>query len=263
MDLFREFKSIWDPDSKMNPGKVVDPYRLDENLRLGTGYNPPRPRVRFAYPEDGGDFAHAALRCVGVGKCRQPEGEDVMCPSFMVTREETYTTRGRARLLYEMLQGEIITDGWQSDEVMDALDLCLACKGCTNECPVNVDMPTYKAEFLYHRFKGPQLRPRHAYAFGLIDQVARIASRQPELVNALTHTPPIAQAFKLAGGIAQQREIPSFAPLTLQQWFRGRGGTRNPHGPKVVLWPDTFNNHFHTEVGAAALRRSRRPAGRW
>ena len=158
----------------MNPGKVVDAYRLDENLKLGADYEPWRPQVKFAYPQDKGDFAHATLRCVGVGKCRQPDGEDVMCPSFMVTREEKYTTRGRARLLFEMLQGEIVQDGWQSDEVMEALDLCLACKGCTNDCPVNVDMPTLKAEFLYHRFKGLRPRPRHAYAFGLIDQVARV-----------------------------------------------------------------------------------------
>jgi FAD/FMN-containing dehydrogenase/Fe-S oxidoreductase len=252
VEAFREFKRIWDPDWKMNPGKVVDAYRLDENLKLGTDYEPWRPQVKFAYPEDKGDFAHAALRCVGVGKCRQPDGEDVMCPSFMATREERYTTRGRARLLFEMLQGEIVEDGWQSDEVMDALDLCLACKGCTNDCPVNVDMPTYKAEFLYHRWKG-KLRPRHAYAFGLIDQVARVASRMPGLVNLLAHTPPFAQALKLAAGMTQQREMPSFAPLTLQQWFRERGGTANPHGRKVVLFPDTFNNHFHTDVGVAAV----------
>jgi FAD/FMN-containing dehydrogenase/Fe-S oxidoreductase len=254
VDAFREFKRIWDPDWKMNPGKVVDPYRLDENLKLGAGYEPWRPQVRFSYPEDKGDFAHATVRCVGVGKCRQPDGVDVMCPSFMATREEKYTTRGRARLLFEMLQGEIVTDGWQSDEVMDALDLCLACKGCTNDCPVDVDMPTYKAEFLYHRFKGRlRPRPRHAYAFGLIDQVARFASRMPEVVNLLGHTPPFAQALKLAAGMTQQRELPEFAPLTLQRWFRERGGTRNPRGRKVVLFPDTFNNHFHTDVGVAAV----------
>jgi Fe-S oxidoreductase len=253
VDAFREFKRIWDPDWKMNPGKVVDAYKLDENLKLGADYEPWRPQVKFAYPEDKGDFAHATVRCVGVGKCRQPEGVDVMCPSFMVTREEKYTTRGRARLLFEMLQGEIVTDGWQSDEVMDALDLCLACKGCTNDCPVNVDMPTYKAEFLYNRFKGLKPRPRHAYAFGLIDQVARGASLMPEAVNFLAHTQPFAQVLKYAAGMTRQREMPTFAPLTLQQWFRARGGTRNPHGRRVVLFPDTFNNRFHTDVGVAGV----------
>ncbi|HET9114686.1 MAG TPA: FAD-linked oxidase C-terminal domain-containing protein [Gaiellaceae bacterium] len=252
VDAFGEFKRIWDPDSKMNPGKVVDPYRLDENLKLGADYAPWRPPVRFAYPDDEGDFAHATIRCVGVGRCRKPDGMDVMCPSFMATREEMHSTRGRARLLFEMLEGEIVTDGWQSDEVMEALDLCLSCKGCTHDCPVDVDMPTYKAEFLHQRWKH-RLRPRPAYAFGLIDQVARVASRMPEVVNFVTHTPPLARAFKLAAGMTQEREVPTFAPLTLQRWFRQRGGTTNPAGPKVVLFPDTFNNHFHTDVGVAAV----------
>jgi Fe-S oxidoreductase len=208
--------------------------------------------VKFGYPADHGDFAHASVRCVGVGKCRTPGGVDVMCPSFMATREEMHSTRGRTRLLFEMLEGEVITDGWQSDEVMEALDLCLACKGCTNDCPVNVDMPTYKAEFLHHRWKH-RLRPRHAYAFGLIDQVARVASRAPGVVNFLTQTPPFAQAFKLTAGMTQERAVPKFAPLTLQQWFARRGGTANPAGRKVVLFPDTFNNHMHTDVGVAAV----------
>jgi FAD/FMN-containing dehydrogenase/Fe-S oxidoreductase len=249
---FEEFKSIWDPDWKMNPGKVVRPYRVDENLRLGADYEPWRPKVKFGYPRDHGDFAHATVRCVGVGKCRTPGGADVMCPSFMATREEMHSTRGRTRLLFEMLEGEVITDGWQSDEVMEALDLCLACKGCTHDCPVNVDMPTYKAEFLHHRWKR-RLRPRHAYAFGLIDQVARVASRAPGLVNFVAQTPPLAQAFKLAAGMTQKRAVPEFAPLTLQQWFARRGGTTNPNGRKVVLFPDTFNNHMHTDVGVAAV----------
>jgi FAD/FMN-containing dehydrogenase/Fe-S oxidoreductase len=253
IDAFREFKRIWDPQWKMNPGKVVDAYRLDEHLKLGADYEPWRPKVKFGYPQDKGDFAHATLRCVGVGKCRQPDGVDVMCPSFVVTRDEQHTTRGRARLLFEMLQGEIVTDGWQSDAVMDALDLCLACKGCTNDCPVDVDMPTYKAEFLHGRYKGLRPRPRHAYAFGLIDKAARVASLMPELVNFVGRTPPFAQSLKLGAGMTQRRAMPAFAPLTLQQWFRERGGTRNPHGRRVVLWPDTFNNHFHTEVGVAAV----------
>ena len=254
VDAMREFKLIWDPDWKMNPGKVVDPYRMDEHLKLGTDYNPPRPPVRFAYKLDRGDFAHAALRCVGVGKCRVPHASTVMCPSYMVTREEKHSTRGRARLLFEMLQGEVIRDGWQSKEVYDALDLCLACKGCTSDCPVQVDMPTYKAEFLHHHFKSiRRWRPRYAYSFGLIDQASRIASRMPELVNFVTHAPGLAQAAKLAAGIAPAREIPRFAPLTLQQWWRKRGGTSNPGGPRVVLWPDTFNNHLRTDVGVACV----------
>jgi FAD/FMN-containing dehydrogenase/Fe-S oxidoreductase len=251
VQAFREFKRIWDPDWKMNPGKVVDPYRIDENLKLGADYNPWRPSVKFAYREDRGDFAHATVRCVGVGKCRQPGGVDVMCPSYMVTREETHTTRGRARLLFEMLEGDVITEGWRSTEVRDALDLCLSCKGCTKDCPVSVDMPTYKAEFLHHHWKG-RLRPRHAYAMGLIDQAARVASKVPGAANLIGHTPPLAQALKLAGGVSQRRGAPTFAPLTLRDWFFERG-ERNPGGRKVVVWPDTFNNYFHTDVGVAAV----------
>ncbi len=254
VQAMREFKRIWDPDWKMSPGKVVDPYRLDEDLKLGTSYNPPRPATKFAYPQDKGDFAHATLRCVGIGKCRDPQGSPTMCPSYQVTREEKHSTRGRARLLFEMLQGEVITDGWQSRDVYDALDLCLACKGCTNDCPVNVDMPTYKSEFLYHHYKSARRwRPRYAYAFGYIDKVARLASLVPELVNFTIQTPGLRRVAKLAAGVDQRRPLPRFAPMTLQEWFRRRGGTANPNGRPVVLFPDTFNNHLHTNVGVACV----------
>jgi FAD/FMN-containing dehydrogenase/Fe-S oxidoreductase len=243
---FREFKAIWDPDWKLNPGKVVDAYPITENLRLGTGYRPPRVKTHFAYPEDGGSFAHATVRCVGIGKCRRTEG-GVMCPSYMVTREEKHATRGRARMLFEMLEGGPITDGWRSEEVFDALDLCLSCKGCTHDCPVSVDMPTYKAEFLSHYYEG-RVRPRHAYAFGLIDQAARVASLAPGVANLLGRT----RLAKLAAGMASEREPPPFAPVTLRDWF-ARRGSRNPTGRKLILWPDTFNNYFEVEVGVAAV----------
>ena len=248
---FREFKSIWDPDGKMNPGKVVDADKITDNLRLGTRYRPPALKTHFAYPEDGGSFAHATLRCVGIGNCRRAEG-GVMCPSYMVTREEKHTTRGRARLLFEMLQGNPVEGGWRDEEVFEALDLCLACKGCTNDCPVSVDMPTLKAEFLSHHWEG-RLRPRHAYAFGLIDQAARVASRLPGLVNFVTQTPPLAGLAKLAVGMSSQRAFPVFAPVTLTRWFRERGGSRSSSATKVLLWPDTFTNYFHPEVGIAAV----------
>jgi FAD/FMN-containing dehydrogenase/Fe-S oxidoreductase len=252
VDVFREFKRIWDPGWKLNPGKVVDARPFDANLKLGADYNPWRPATRFSYAQDDGDFAHATLRCVGVGKCRTPDGVDVMCPSYMATREEMHSTRGRTRLLFEMLQGEIVTDGWRSDEVLQSLDLCLACKGCTQDCPVDVDVPTYKAEFLSHYY-ARRLRPRHAYAFGLIDQASRLGSRMPSLVNALSGTEPMARLVKAAAGMAPERAVPSFAPLTLRDWFSDRGGTANPGGRPVVLWADTFNNYFHTDVGVAAV----------
>jgi FAD/FMN-containing dehydrogenase/Fe-S oxidoreductase len=253
VQAFREFKRIWDPRGKMNPGKVVDPFALDVNLKLGSDYHPAHPDVRFAYARDGGDFAHATLRCVGVGQCRVPDAETVMCPSYMATREEKHSTRGRARLLWEMLRGDVVTDGWQSKDVFDALDLCLACKGCTNDCPVNVDMPTYKAEFLHHHYRSlKRWRPRYAYAFGLIDQAARVASIAPGLVNFFTRTRPFSALAKRVAGIDAEREIPAFAPVTLQQWFQRRGAV-NPGGRRVVLFPDTFNNHYHTDVGVASV----------
>ncbi|MBB4662385.1 FAD-binding and (Fe-S)-binding domain-containing protein [Conexibacter arvalis] len=252
LEAMREFKRIWDPEGRMNPGKVVDPRRLDDDLRLGPGSNPARPPVRFDYPDDGGDFAHAALRCVGVGECRVPDPATVMCPSFQATGDEQHSTRGRARLLYEMLDGRVIDDGWRSAEVFDALDLCLACKGCTSDCPVHVDMPTLKAEFLHHHYRRRR-RPRHAYAFGFVDQAARLASLAPALVNAATRTEPLAGAAKRAAGVDPQRSIPRFARVPLRRWFRRRGGGRNPGGPRVVLWPDTFNDYFHADVGVACV----------
>jgi FAD/FMN-containing dehydrogenase/Fe-S oxidoreductase len=247
VEAFREFKSIWDPDWLMNPGKVVSPDPIASNLRLGTSYRPPKLETHFAYPEDGGSFAHATVRCVGIGNCRREKG-GVMCPSYMVTREEKHSTRGRAHLLWEMLNGDELPL-WHSPDVLAALDLCLACKGCTSECPVNVDMPTLKAEYLSHHY-AHKLRPRHAYAFGLIDRWARLASVAPGLANLATQTPGLAAAAKAAAGVSQQRQLPPFSKVTLQAWSRGRrptGGTR-----RVILWPDTFTNYFEPEVGAAA-----------
>jgi FAD/FMN-containing dehydrogenase/Fe-S oxidoreductase len=254
VQAFREFKAIWDPDFKMNPGKLVDPYRMDENLRLGADYAPWRPETHFQYPEDGGSFAHATLRCVGVGKCRRLNGEgdqDTMCPSFMVTREEQHSTRGRAHLLFEMLQRGPIKDGWRDEHVKGALDLCLSCKGCKGDCPVNVDVATYKAEFLSHYWEG-RLRPLSAYAFGLVDQWSRLASLAPGLANLVTQLPGVSAIAKAIGGVPSQRRIPPFAGQTFQSWFRRRN-RRNPDGEPVVLWADTFNNHFTPEVAEAAV----------
>jgi ferredoxin len=247
VQAFREFKTIWDPAWKLNPGKVVDPFRVDENLRLGAGYGPPRLATHFAYPEDDGSFAHSALRCIGVGKCRHTEG-GTMCPSFMVTREEQHSTRGRARLLFEMLNGEL--DGWRSTEVLEALDLCLACKGCKRDCPVSVDLASYKAEFLSHHYAG-RLRPRSAYTLGLIYWWARLASRAPALVNTAAQRPPLARVLKELAGVAPELELPRFATETFRDWFHARAPTAG--GAEIVLWPDTFTNHFHPEVGRAAV----------
>jgi Fe-S oxidoreductase len=249
VEEFRTFKSTWDPDWKMNPGKKVDAYRITDNLRFGTSYRPPQVHTHFAFEEDRGDFAHAATRCVGIGKCRRTEG-GVMCPSFMVTRDEKHTTRGRAHLLWEMLNGDEL-EAFKDEEVFEALDLCLSCKGCTHDCPVNVDMPTLKAEFLSHYYAGKP-RPRHAYAFGLIDKAARLAARAPRLANLVTQSPVLSAVAKRLAGVAPERKLPPFAEQTLQTWFRERG-ERNLEGPRVVLWPDTFTNHFDPAVGVAAV----------
>ena len=255
IQAFREFKSIWDPDWKMNPGKVVEPHRMDENLRLGADYKPWEPETHFKWPEDGGSFAHAALRCVGIGKCRRKSGkkadDDTMCPSFMVTHEERHTTRGRAHHLWEMLNGDVIANGWRDEDVKEALDLCLACKGCKGDCPVNVDMATYKAEFLSHYWEG-RVRPRHAYALGLIDQWARLGSIAPGFVNLVTQLPGLSAIAKRVAGMPLGRKIPAFAPQTFKSWF-GQRTPRNQGQPEVILWPDTFNNHFMPETAQAAV----------
>jgi FAD/FMN-containing dehydrogenase/Fe-S oxidoreductase len=258
---FGEVKEIFDPGNQMNPGKVVHPARLDEHLRLGGDWAPAAPQnLYFRYPHDGGSFAQAANRCVGIGKCRRHDNKDgaVMCPSYQVTLEEEHSTRGRARLLFEMLDGHgdsPVSDGWRSDAVRDALDLCLACKGCKTDCPANVDMATYKAEFLAHHWKGRQWRrPRSDLALGWLPAVAQAAARLrlTGAVNALTHTPGLHRALAFAGGI-EPREMPLFAGQTLQRWHAGRSPGGDGRRGSVLLWPDTFTNHFHPHVGQAAV----------
>ncbi|MEU6126127.1 FAD-binding and (Fe-S)-binding domain-containing protein [Streptomyces sp. NPDC047123] len=252
--LFGRAKDLWDPAGLLNPGMLVRPEPLDANLRFA-----PLPRepvdVVFGYPHDDGDFSAAVRRCVGVAKCRtadtaSPSG--VMCPSFRVTGEEEHSTRGRAHLLHEMLAGEIVTDGWRSTEVRDALDLCLSCKGCRSDCPVGVDMATYKAEFLHHHYEGRR-RPAAHYTMGRLPRWLRAVAvtRTAPLVNALARVRPLAAAGKRLGGIAPERAVPDIAPRTLRQWWRRRPRSRAV--PDVVLWPDTFTDHLSPVVGRAAV----------
>lgn len=252
MMAFREFKSIWDPDWKMNPGKLIDAYSPIDNIRLGPRYNPPPVKTHFKYyGEDDGSFARATLRCVGVGKCRRHD-EGTMCPSYMVTKEEKHSTRGRAHLLFEMLQGEVIGKrGWKDKAVKEALDLCLSCKGCKSDCPMNVDMATYKAEFLSHYYKR-RLRPRSAYAFGLIYWAAKIATKIPKVANFFTQTPGFSHLSKWIVGAPQERKIPKFAQQNFKKWFFKRKKKELPK-KRVILWADTFNNHFHPDIAKAAV----------
>ncbi|WP_237554059.1 FAD-linked oxidase C-terminal domain-containing protein, partial [Streptomyces sp. SID724] len=263
--LFGRFKDLWDPDNGLNPGMLVRPDRLDENLRFSV--LPERPvDVEFGYPQDGGDFAGAVRRCVGVAKCRTtgPSGAGVMCPSFRATGEEAHSTRGRARLLHEMLAGEVITDGWRSTEVRDALDLCLSCKGCRSDCPVGVDMATYKAEFLHHHYRG-RLRPAAHYAMGRLPRWLRLAAPFARPLNALARLRPLAAVAKRLAGIAPERAIPVLATQTYSRWLRRRRGrgTRILSSDRVVaLWADTFTEHLSPQVGRAAVRVLEEATGR-
>ncbi|KUN07516.1 dimethylmenaquinone methyltransferase [Streptomyces yokosukanensis] len=281
--LFERAKAVWDPDDLLNPGMLVRPAPLDANLRFAV--LPRRPvDVAFGYPSDDGDFRAAVRRCVGVAKCRTTTaaGPAVMCPSFRATGEEEHSTRGRARLLHEMLAGELVTDGWRSTEVRDALDLCLSCKGCRSDCPVGVDMATYKAEFLHHHYAGRR-RPAAHLSMGRLPQWLRwiALTHTAPLFNALAAVGPLARVGKRLGGIAAEREIPRLATRTFTGWWRGRktvrgdGGTAGATGMGagglesggsdsgaggsgagglVVLWPDTFTEHLSPSVGRAAVR---------
>src|SRR6185437_7657988 len=250
VNAFREFKAIWDPEGMMNPGKVIDAYPVDVNLRWGTHYHPWQPKTHFAFANDEGNFAYAANRCVGTGKCRKHDG-GTMCPSYMVTREERYSTRGRSRLLFEMLEGNPLEQGWRDEPVREALDLCLSCKGCRSECPVNVDMATYKSEFLAHYFDG-RVRPVAHYAFGLMYWWARIASHMPRVANFFTQTWGLRSIAKALATMAPERRIPRFATQTFRAWFSDRP-VRNAGKTKVLLLPDTWNNHFQPSIAIAAV----------
>ncbi|MFF7360548.1 FAD-linked oxidase C-terminal domain-containing protein [Streptomyces sp. NPDC008125] len=273
VSLFAAFKDLWDPYGGMNPGMLVRPDPLDTNLRFDV--LPRRPvDVTFGYPQDGGDFTAAVRRCVGVAKCRTTAapGAGVMCPSFRATGEERHSTRGRARLLHEMLAGEIVTDGWRSTEVRDALDLCLSCKGCRSDCPVGVDMATYKAEFLHHHYRG-RLRPAAHYALGSLPRWLRLAAPVAPLLNALARVRPLAALAKRLAGIAPERPIPALAREPFTRWagsstrgagaggagvgaagVAGAGGAGTDVGGEVLLWPDTFTTYLSPQVGRAAVR---------
>ena len=246
---FRQFKRLWDSDNKLNPGKVVDPYPPEAFLKLGADYNPLPAKTHFHFPDDQGSLEKATQRCVGVGACRKTDA-GTMCPSYQVTREEIHSTRGGAHLLFELLQGELLKGGWRDQAVKESMDLCLSCKGCKSECPTNVDIATYKSEFLSHYYEG-RPRPLNHYAFGFIDRWARLASFAPKLVNAISSSPVINRVAKAVLQVAQQRELPKFAEETFVSWVRNRSIGRGL-GREVVLFADTFNNYFRPNTARAA-----------
>jgi FAD/FMN-containing dehydrogenase/Fe-S oxidoreductase len=249
---FGDVKRIFDPGNLLNPGVIVAPAKLDGDLRVPSA-RPLRDGLGFAYPHDGGDFSTAVHRCVGVGKCRVVKGAGeagggVMCPSFLATRDEKDSTRGRARVLQELANGSLIKD-WRSPEITEALDLCLSCKGCSSDCPAGVDMATYKAEALYQRYRR-RLRPVSHYSLGWLPRWARLAARFPRLANAALKPKPLAALAKHAGGIDRRRPLPAFAPVTFRSWFVNH---QPAPGKPVMLWVDTFTNAFSPQVGIAAV----------
>ncbi len=255
MQAFAEFKALWDPLNRMNPGKLIDPvavYDPIENLRMGAGYQRAKVDTWFQFPSDGGSFAHATERCVGVGACRKVD-TGTMCPSYMATREEKHSTRGRAHLLWEILQGNVIGNGWQNPEVKEALDLCLSCKACKTECPVNVDMATWKAEFLAHFYAGKR-HPLQHHAFGYMDRWAALASHAPWLANLPLRIPPVASLAKSVLHIAPQRSLPAFARRNFRDAFPRQKSREAVTGKTVLLWPDTWNNYFHPQALHAAAK---------
>ncbi|MCM8775594.1 MAG: FAD-binding oxidoreductase [Candidatus Omnitrophica bacterium] len=250
VEAFRKFKAIWDPRGMMNPGKKIGGYKMDEDLRLKSYRTIAEPDYYFRFPEDGGRLSRATERCMGTGKCLRKD-EGTMCPSYRATGEERYSTRGRAHLLGEMIRGEVIVKGWRDRHVKEALDLCLSCKACKDECPGNVDIASYKAEFLSHYYRG-KLRSIHAVFFGLMPQWLGLASLVPRVTNLLTQTPPVRDILKWMAGISPPRRIPLLARQTFKDWFRRRP-VKNQGMPQVILWPDTFNNHFSPGILKSAV----------
>jgi FAD/FMN-containing dehydrogenase/Fe-S oxidoreductase len=248
--LFGGVKHVLDPDDVLNPGVLVGPRPVDADLRQGRPLREPRTSLRLV--EDAGSLLAAVHRCTGVGRCTADNTGTggVMCPSYLATREEKDSTRGRARVLQEMVNGSLVRDGWRSPEVHEALDLCLACKGCSTDCPTGVDMATYKAEALHQRYRR-RLRPLSHYALGRLPRWARLASPIAPVANRALRSRTVQRLAKATAGIDQRRSIPGFATLRLSRWAGER--TREQR-PDVVLWADSFTEHFATGPGQAAVR---------
>ena len=260
LTLFSQVKSLFDPEEVLNPGVLVRPAPADIDVRVAAAV-PRREGLALAYRHDGGDLSAAVHRCTGVGKCRADLSGTaaVMCPSFIATREEKDSTRGRARVLQEMLAPESPVRGWRAPEVHEALDLCLSCKGCSSDCPTGVDMASYKAEVLYQSYRG-RLRPRSHYVLGRLPQWADLAARAPAAANGLLSTRLAGRVARWVAGVDNRRSLPHFAGQTFQQWWkspqRGRGPARPAvaaAGRPVALWVDSFTDHFAPHVAIAAV----------
>ncbi len=258
LELFGRVKTLFDPDDILNPGVIVRPAALDAGIRVAE-VAATRHGLALAYRHDGGDFAAAAHRCTGVGKCRADltPAAGVMCPSYLATREEKDSTRGRARVLQEMLAPGGPVQGWRAPEVHAALDLCLSCKGCASDCPTGVDMAGYKAEVLHQSYRH-RVRPRSHYTLGWLPRWSDLAAQAPVLTNGFLSSRLGGGLARWGAGVDRRRPLPRFAPRTFQQVWRSRppGRAARPPGScgPVALWVDSFTDHFAPEVGVAAVR---------
>lgn len=257
IEAFAGFKRLFDPDDLFNPGVIVRPAAVDADLRRPQAL----PLLRadgMAFAHDDGDFTKAVHRCVGVGKCRADNTASggFMCPSYLATSDEKDSTRGRARVLQEMINGQLVADGWASAEVEDALDLCLSCKACASDCPAGVDMAAYKAEALHRRYQG-RLRPITHYVLGWLPRWARLASPFAPIVNAALRVPGVSRLALLLGGMDTRRSIPRFARRSFhasaRRRERGRRSAPAPAQRRVLLWADSFSDSFSPDIPVAAI----------
>ncbi|ASJ72613.1 Anaerobic glycerol-3-phosphate dehydrogenase subunit C [Granulosicoccus antarcticus IMCC3135] len=258
MEAFRQFKSIWDPQRRMNPGKLIDAYRMDENLRFGPDYQRPDISTTLNFVEDLGGFARSSERCIGMGKCRSQSG--AMCPSYQASGEERYSTRGRAHLLHELVRGELITDGWDNPDIADSLEHCLSCKACKHECPTQVDIASYKSEFMEKHYD-QRRRPLHHYAMGYIGTTLPWLSKAPALTNLLQKGPLGALAKRVLG-ISQEASLPVLSSQSFGQWAHQNADRHDDYFnwfgdaalPAAVLWADSVNSNYHSHILISATR---------
>jgi Fe-S oxidoreductase len=257
MHAFRRFKLAWDPEKRMNPGKLIDAYKMDENLRYGADYRLPHVETTLQFTQDVGGFARATERCIGMGKCRAQSG--AMCPSYQATQQERYSTRGRAHLLHEMVRGEVIQDGWDNPDIADSLEHCLSCKACKSECPTQVDIATYKAEFMAAHYASRRRPPNH-YLFAFIGNLLPVLSRFARIANSLQcgMSGSLMQRFL---GLSDDKGLPKLAIQSFTRWTKTHAD-RNDHRfhwfgdegkPVVVLWADSVNNHYRPQLLQSAV----------